>query len=678
MQARESTHPREASTPCALHASLARATQGTGRILAMHAPALPPGYSLITAQDLLNRNALEIGSASIPLLADRCISYIGEPVAIVAGPDPLIVEELAISVSLDVENPLISIPRRTSYLEVFSDSRIAARHDISQGDFGRLSSIADTLEFSTTMNIEPYPLACDIWLEALAEWDYEKLKIEVPTLWPEHVRTSIAALLEASLQDIELVPRTPPSSSELYFWLPSILGALAASAARILRKPVRLTISSSRESMFLPSAQGGIVHMTTRWDRQANLLGLWSRFVFDAGAYPVFGDVLLKSAIQKLLCVANAEHIDIKGFSVLSPHPPDGAMEGLGSASLLSAFHVHASKAARACDKTIIELMPRLMSKKNEDAFTELYISKIAAPIMQKTDFARKHASYELIRKRNPGGPDPILKCISLAFACQNADSFSISSKEMKSEAVLQLDRNLKVMLHSDLAAAPERLKTAISALVAEDLKIPSSHVELEHSLEMRGTHLPLVGSAGIAIMSETVRRAADRIQKLRFRESLPLTARAYGKIKSSARFDPCETRYEHPSFGAAVIHADFDVRTGIFRSIKVDMNVYAGRILYRSGLTEALREAAFHAVFACLSSLGEPFGAFLQLPLTASDISIMAVEDPKARTARPVGFLPWMLIFSCMLGIFEQIGIPGNFAIPAVPYPPQKEEFAL
>lgn len=677
MQAKESIRPRETGSSGTLHASLARAVQGIGRILAIHVPSLPPGYSLITAHDLLNRNALEVGTAAIPLLADAYVSYFGEPVAIVAGPDPLIVEELAVSVSIEVENPSLDIPRRTAFLETFSDSRIAARQDVSKGDFDRLSFSADTLEFSTTTKIEPYPLAYDIWLEALAEWDYEKLKVEVPTLWPEHVRSSIAALLEASPQDIELVPLTPPSSAELYFWFPSLLAALAASTARILKKPVRLAISSSRESMFLPFAHGGIVHMTTRWDRQAHLLGLWSRFVFDAGAYPVFGDVLLKSAIQNLMYAASTEHIDIRGFSVLSPYAPAGALEGLSSAALLSAFHVHASKAARACDKTITELMPRLMSKRNEDTFTELYVSKIAAPVIQKTDFARKHASYELIRKRDPGGSDPILKCISLAFACQNANAFSVSPKEMKSEAVLQLDRNLKVLLHSDLTAAPERLKSAISALVAEDLKIPSSHVGLAPPLQVRGPGLPFAGSAGIAIMSETVRRAADRIQKLRFRESLPLTAKAYAKITSSHRFDPCETRYDHPSFGAAVIHAEFDVRTGIFRSMKVDMNVYAGRILSRSGLTEAMREAAFHAAAACLSSVNEPFGTFLHLPLAPSDISIMAVEDPKARTARPVGFLPWMLVFSCMLGIFEQIGIPGSFSIPAVPYPPLKEEFA-
>ncbi len=682
MQTSESAQHRKADSPGTLRAALVRALYGIGKIIAIKLPSLPSGYSLITAHDLLERNALSVGNATMPLFADSHVAYIGEPAGIIAGPDPLIVEELAVSAVVECENDSSVTHDWKTQLEVFDDARIASRYDAMLGNFESIREDGNFMEFSSTVCIEPHPLSSDPFMEALAEWDYDKLRIEVPTLWPDHVRSSIASLMKASPKDIELVPQILPSSSELFFWYPSLLAAQAASAARVLKRPVRLSISPTREMAYLPRAHGSIIHLTTRWGPKG-LRGLWCRFVIDAGAYPVFGDSLLKKAVQNLLFMLNVDNINICGFSVTTPTPPSGAIEGLSSAALHSAFQAQVSKAARASGKNLSEMMPQLLARRGTSRINaerpdtiapELYFFKAVDPVIKTTDYARRHASYELIRKRNLGSADPVLKCISLAFACQNSIIHSFFAKDMKPEISLALERNLKAFLYSDLAASGDRLKTAIAALIAKDLKIPSSHVVILHPEEVHGIQFPFSGSSGIAIMSEMIRRATDRIQRLRFRESLPLSTKAYARIKSSSRFDPSRTKCERQSIGAAVVQADYDVRTGTFLSLQIQMNVYAGRILSRSGTVTALREATFQALEACLGARDDRLACLHSLPLSNTNIGITITDDANARTVRPVGFLPWLLILSCILDIIDQIEDSGRIELPHRPRSPQKE----
>ena len=73
--------------PSMYYAALVRSPLQRGRLVEVRAPELPDGYFLFTAADIPGKNSVEINGGSVPVLAEGAVSYIGEPVGIIAGPD---------------------------------------------------------------------------------------------------------------------------------------------------------------------------------------------------------------------------------------------------------------------------------------------------------------------------------------------------------------------------------------------------------------------------------------------------------------------------------------------------------------------------------------------------------------------------------------------------------------
>jgi len=76
-----------------LYAVTIRSPIAKGRLKFIRYPKLPVNYYFITARNIPGENRLE--DTTMPILADNNLSYIGEPVAILIGPDKAKLEEMA-------------------------------------------------------------------------------------------------------------------------------------------------------------------------------------------------------------------------------------------------------------------------------------------------------------------------------------------------------------------------------------------------------------------------------------------------------------------------------------------------------------------------------------------------------------------------------------------------------
>ncbi|HRZ90290.1 MAG TPA: aldehyde oxidase, partial [Spirochaetia bacterium] len=86
-----------------------RAPVCRGRITDIEVPRLPRGYRAIRAEDIPGENRLAILGFDIPILARDRVAYAGEPVLLLAGPDPAVLEDLrsTVRVSVQEEEPVL-------------------------------------------------------------------------------------------------------------------------------------------------------------------------------------------------------------------------------------------------------------------------------------------------------------------------------------------------------------------------------------------------------------------------------------------------------------------------------------------------------------------------------------------------------------------------------------------
>jgi len=680
MKSNESVPFEQLSAPGMLYACMVRTVSGTGQILAIKTPPLPSGYSLITADQLPFKNELWIDDIPIPLFASKSTSYIGEAVGLIIGPDPLMVEELASTSVVECEEHSPATDWHS-----FSSSDIAARIDFSRGEKPAAEQAEGgghkTIEFHSYLNIEPQEMTFHSGIGAIAEWDYDKLKLACPTLWPEHMRTCIARMLGASVEDIEISMFQMHDSSELYCWYPSLLAARAAVAAWVFKKPVKLIVSPKRERKYLPRIHGISLHLRSTWAKDTHrLLHVDCRFAIPVGAYPVFAKLLL----EKTVCFAASSipetPLSIVGFAVRINTVPMGALESISTAALYAMIEAHIARAARAMDCGPLELTQSTLFKRessraaqqrpNRNAEKENAAIKIARPLLQRTDFYRKYAAYEQIHKRNPGEKETTLRAISFSTAYQNSQIL-LPSAANKAHIQLMLDRNLRAVLESDAAYSSERLKTALKLQISQHLKIPAGHVALENTQQAHPGAIPLISSSGMTILSDLVRRASDRIQRMRFREGLPLTVRTYSLVKHEEPLEKISKSLLRPSIGAAILEVEYDTRTAMMQHVRLNISAYAGKILSRAHATSAIRAGSLEALRACLIGMHPEHDTFNDVYasiLSQTDIHVDLIDDEKASVSRPLGDLAYALVLSCFLEVLQQLRDSNRYLLPFRP----------
>ena len=650
-----------------VYAYIIRAGEEIGSIRGIRTPALPEGYSILTAEQLPFRNRLDIGDISVPLFAAKSVSYRGEAVGLLIGPNPLIVEELASATVVECEG---AEPR--SDWHAFTSENIAARIDIARAQPQHAAAPADAdpddiFEHRSFLRIEPQPFSFHSGIGALAEWDYDKLKVACPTLWPEHVRSCIARMMDAQVEDIEITQIHMRDSSELYSWFPSLLAARATAAAWALKKPVKLLISISREREFLPYAQGISMHLATRWSRKhRSLLAAACRFAMPIGAYSIFARLLLDRTVRLALDSIPDIPLSVTGFAVATDAIPMGATESISSAALFALVQAHLAQAARAMDIGVIELTQKIFSGRRpaetseKTSEKEIPAVRIARPLLDRTDFFRKYAAYEQIFKRNPGGKEARLRALSCSFAFQDSQIYMPPAGQ-RVQIQITLDRNLKTVLESDAAFASDRLKMAIRQQIADTTKTALSHVAIEPLQAPHAGSMPLISSSGLALVGDLVRRAEERIQRLRFREGLPLTVRTFSLSKQIEEGPQKRRTIAHPSIGAAVLEVEYDTLTSSIQHIEMDISVHGGRIISPALARSAIRDSCMDALRGCLS------GSSLPRPT----INVALIEDEKAVIARPIGGLAYALTLSCFLGVLQQLGESRRLSLPLKPASP-------
>ena len=87
----------------ALLAVTVRSHVPCGKIKHIHVPCLPDGYSIVTAADIKGVNQCHFYTAKAPYLSQDEVRWLGEPVALLVGPDRRVLTDLVGQVEVDVE-----------------------------------------------------------------------------------------------------------------------------------------------------------------------------------------------------------------------------------------------------------------------------------------------------------------------------------------------------------------------------------------------------------------------------------------------------------------------------------------------------------------------------------------------------------------------------------------------
>jgi CO/xanthine dehydrogenase Mo-binding subunit len=569
-------------------------------------PNMPSDYTLITPETIPGIN--EIDDFPVPILATE-VSYIGEPVALLAGPNEAELGKYASQCDIvcEEETPVFEIQ---AFAELSPDCAadrsdndsnsaafVLAERTVALGTPFEKETVKTTIEGVYRTGIQEHWYAEPHATVAVLD-EQGNIIIYTATQWVFHVKRSVGKALQIPVEMVTVVPHTTGMHLDGKLWYPSLISCHAALAASVTGKPVRLCLTREEDFHFSPKRNAAEIKITSSLDESGNFLGNDIAVVADLGAAGVFTDEILDKTCLGVLGCYQSPFTAIAAKAVQTNVPVQGPCSGFGLAQGFFAIECHTSRVADMLRIDPSEWRKQRFLCKNDSLAIGIPLEEpdvmyaVMETVEAMSDYKRKWASYELLRHHKSDGNDMPFRGIGIAVAYQGNGFLHYSEKDKGNytvETTLKEDDTLEIRT----TAVPsnetwEQIARHIaSKILSLDEKSVSIHNEHTGTMPDSG---PSSNSRNIAVIMRLIERCCLALKKERHHAACPLTisrsvkpskVQAWNgntRMQCTSMID--KNAFSPISWGAAVVEIEMERATYIPKIRGIWLCIDGARIL--------------------------------------------------------------------------------------------------
>ncbi len=586
-----------------LYAATVRSPYAHASIRRIDCASLSPEITCITARDIPGVNFLRVEDESMPLLAESEAKYVGEPVAILAGPSQRAVTEAMAAIEIEYEElaPAFSLSHH-------APAQVIARKQGERGDVSAaLERSARRVEGTYETGIQEH-----LYNEpqgAVAFFEGGRLVVRTATQWPFHVRTTISEALGTPPAQSIVRPADPGIALDGKLWYPSLVSAHAALLADRTRKPVKLVYSNIEDFRFTSKRAPFSFRFMTGLTEDGALSGAEVAILYNAGAYGLFTDEICNRVVASTLAHYNCPDMRVRITVVRSNLPPLNVLSGFGSASAYFASETHATRVAEVGQIDPLTWRTDNLSGTARSAGAGRSRKRLVATgrvleaVADASDFARRFAAYELQKKRRAEFGDLRRPTRGIGIAMGTSVGGFMGDRETRhgGSVVVRLETDGSAILRTSAVPGSRVVVASWRSVVGEILGLDPSHVTIENSdTATTPDSGPSTLSRNVVIISRLVEQACTAIQKRRFRSPLPIEVRRSfrpGRTSSFAIETLEGSPFARAAHGASVVEVTVDPITFESTVENVWLAVDVGRILDEAEARRSLEMSIYQAL---------------------------------------------------------------------------------
>jgi len=618
-----------------LYAITIRSPIAAGYLKMIQYPKLPEHYKIITARDIPGEN--KFGDTNMPILAYSRLSYIGEPVALILGPDKIKLENLAAKciVFIDEEKPVLS--------SINNNDKAVKVRDFSHGNVDKAFEKEDlivTSSYSTGIQDHWYaePSGAITW------YNHRNLFIKTATQHPYHVKKSVAQVLNQDPASV-IVEQTDLSlHMDGKLWFPSLLSCHAALGTYITKKPVRLILSREEDFFFSPKRAESTIDIVSTIEKNGKITASKMDISVNLGAYEVYGDEILDQICVGTAGLYKINNVKIHANAVCTNLPPQGPFTGFGLSQGFFAIERHISIIA-----DMVKQDPALWRKQN---LTNQALIPLIDLTIKNSDYPRKWASYQLLRQTHEN-ESPRGIGISVGFQ-GNGLMHNPPNASYTVEAVLTKEGGLEIKTS---IASSEDYSRIWEKIAMDIISIDPGLVKIiKNNAPDCG---PSCSSRNITIITKLVEKCCEAIKKQKSKSSLPIT------VRKSIKSDKLNNCFAKPSYACAIVEVSIDLVECTPRIRGVWLGVDAGKIISKNRAKRALIRSSVQALGWAFTENIEYINGELTKnqydnfsipsPVEIPPIHIEFLTNDKASDPKGIGELPFTCIPSAFLQAVSQ-----------------------
>ena len=636
----------DASREGTLYAVLVRSPAATGKIKEVSIPELPEGYYLFTAKDIPGSKKVSVNNQEWKILGYDDVSYSGEPVGILCGPDENKVLELLenVSVNFDIDSlesalkkamkyhrrPVVNLSKKSNDLSSFvseindmpsldtvlDNKRIeqnieeqVAYREIKTGIFLKKSiSQAEKKLFENKddyISQEKWTLSFlpPLWKETCGSFCWKEgkiLHISAPTRWTTHLMKTVSTALNIPVTDI-IVHKTKTSGVfSKGLWRTSVVSAQVALASYLTSKPVKLVLTQEEQDSYMAPGVNTEITYKTAVSKDGIINGISAFIDIDVGCFNPFAQEIADRMSIVACNYYKPQNIHIIAKAHTSKKPPTSiCLRGIDS-QVFFAIENQMQKIAKQTN-LLPEELRRINKEINVSDYPFEFDNNNADACFSKavliSDFNRKYSSYNMDavdrvqENSNPFFALP-LRGIGIATSFNVSDFYGTTSFAYDCKVEVSLLQNEHIVIH---AINPSQgIQEIWKKTAAEILKIKKDNITIDSDFdfaELPDTPEDAINT--ISTVNELIKKACLDIEKKRFHQALPITVKKTqsASIKKNWNSETFTgTPFGPVSFATAVVEVELDTYTYNERIKGIWLVIDCGELFDKSAALRAIR----------------------------------------------------------------------------------------
>ena len=608
-----------------LYAALVRSPAPAGKIKSVTAPELPGGYTLYTSRDIPGAKTITANKSVIKIFGYGNVTYSGEPVGIIFGPDEERVYQLVdtVNINFDVENlesalnnvinnqtddasnfkefveqinemPSLDTVIDKSHVEE-NPNVIVATREIKYGLYKTLSlAQADTKLFEkadfTSTDTWKEKLLTPKWQEtegAFAYTEGEKIHVFVPTRWTGFTQRAVSAALGISEEAVYIHKTKSAGIYPSGLARTTQLAVQIATAAWLSKKPVKLVLSQfEQENYMVPGVTTEITYRTAL-NKDGRFKALKILIDIDIGCSNPFAQEITDRIAIAAASYYKPENLYIFAKAHTSKNPPtsismqiiesqaffaiENEIQKISNQSKIFPDELRLINTTHGSTEENPDEKPKAKPKTRAFPF-DIPTGDVQAVIqkaLKESDFNRKYASFHMDaidRAEKDSKPFFALPLRGIGLATAYIPSGYYGQTSFTNDAKLEVTLNADEKLIIHAIKPSEVIQDIWKSTAAEILQIPKQNIQINSDFSYdQIPEQPEDSYSSISIMNELVKKCCSDIQKKRFHQPLPLTAKKGASLPSKSKWDKEKFKgipFYTTSFITTVVEVELDTYT--------------------------------------------------------------------------------------------------------------------
>ena len=449
--------------PGMLHGRTIRSTIPRGRIKSIRYDFDTTGFTIVDYRDVPAKNAVDLMTQDQPFLAEQEIRHVAEPIVLLAHEDKEKLNHASVEIEYEQDEPLFDPEQST---QVFKEI------EILKGDVEARLAAADIIVEGTYRTghqehvyIEPNGV--------IAVPEDGGIAIHGSVQCPFYVIKALRCMLGSAHPNVRVIQTETGGGFGGKEEYPSMIAGHAVLLALKSGRPVKIIYDRAEDMVATTKRHPSIVRHRTAVTREGRLVAMDVDVLLDGGAYVTLSPTVLSRGCIHAAGPYSCDNVRIRGRTVFTNTPPNGAFRGFGAPQTEFAVEVHMDRIAEAIGMDPVDLRRINALKPGDVTATGQTLREDASAHMvleeavRRTDFDRKRKEWK-----------GTSKSIGLALFYHVAGFTGAGERMLKSRARLELTPT-GVRIATGSTEIGQGTRTMHAQIVTDALGIPYEDVEV-------------------------------------------------------------------------------------------------------------------------------------------------------------------------------------------------------